>query len=476
MSLRKISQGIGLCIAALLFTGCAATQNKQDLATFNQNLKTGQYQQALDFAKDSGDFNKEGKTDDLLWALQAAHIASLIEDYPESNAIYDQAEDFMKDEDLESLPKEGFEKMGALLINNSVNDYEQTVFDSVMVNTYKGLNNIFLQDWQNARIEFNRAADRQRRAKEHFSKKIADQEKDLKKQKKGKTKGAPTVNYSDSEKLINENFVEMDKWKSYGDYINPYTDYLHGLYFMLAAAQGNKAADYEKAVYSFKRVYGTAGKNSVIAKDLSMARNLQSGKWKRNNIRPQVWVIFENGLAPTLDQIIIPIPLFVVTNEISYVQLALPKIVEEQKAYDKLNISSSGKKIGCTTKIASMDRVIKAEFKKEYPFMVTEAIIQAVVKGTLQYVAEDQLQIFGAIGGALYQAATTHADTRSWSALPKEVQALRIRKPKSGKITLNGTGMLEPVEVTLPESRYSIVHVRAAGSPSQPVVRVVGFN
>lgn len=476
MSLTKMYQGVVLCFAALFFTGCAATQNKHDLAAFNQDLKIGQYQQALDFAKKSGDFDKEGKTDDLLWALQAANISSLIENYPESNTIYDQAEEFMKDEDLESLPKEGFEKMGALLVNNSVNDYEQTVFDSVMVNTYKGLNNIFLQDWQNARIEFNRAADRQRRAKEHFAKKIAAQEKEIKEQKQKKTEKSLTVNYDDSRKTINKNFVEMDKWKSYGDYINPYTDYLHGLYFMLAATQGNKASDYEKAVYSFKRVYGTAGKNSVIANDLAMARNLQSGKWKRDNIRPQVWVIFENGLAPTLDQIIIPIPLFVVTKEISYVQLALPKIVEEQKAYDKLDIFDSGKKLGSTTQIASIDRIVKAEFKKEYPFKVTEAILQAVIKGSLQYVAQDQLDLIGALGGALYQAATTHADTRSWSALPKEVQALRLRKPDSGKITLTGSGMLEPVEVTLPTTRYSIVHVRAAGSPSQPIVRVVGFN
>src|SRR5690606_14048898 len=84
-----------------------------------------------------------------------------------------------KDEDTEHLARKGLEKLTSTLVNNNLNRYSPTVYDGVMVNTYKALNSMFLADAQNARIEFNRAADRQRRAEEHFRSKIQAQKEKL---------------------------------------------------------------------------------------------------------------------------------------------------------------------------------------------------------------------------------------------------------------------------------------------------------
>ncbi|WP_156792192.1 COG3014 family protein [Desulfotalea psychrophila] len=461
---------------AISLGGCGATLNQKKLGTFNQHLQTGRHQQALDLAMNAGDFDQEDRGTDLLWDLQAGNVLTLLGQFKRSNYVYDQAELLMKDKDTEGMATKGVGKIGSMLINNSVNGYQQTVYDSVMINTYKGLNDILLHDWQNARVEFNRAADRQRRAKEHFKKKIAEQEKRLAKEEKKsrRQKAGPSWNMRGASAEIDKNFTELNGWKAYGDYINPYTDYLHGLFFMLAAS-GNSRSDYDKAVYSFKRVAGTHGRNKVIKKDLYLARKLQSGQWRKNRLSPRVWVIFENGLAPTVDEIIIPVPLFLVTKDVDYVQIALPKIVEQPGAYPNLQVSAAGKKLGSTQQIASIDRVVESEFKKEYPYKVTEALISAAIKGTIQYVAEKEAGDLGSILSIVYQAATTHADTRSWTALPKEVQALQIKKPKCNSITLSAKGMLQPVKVALPKNRFSIVHVRAAGVGSQPTVQVVGF-
>ncbi|MGL1930974.1 MAG: hypothetical protein OCC45_04335 [Desulfotalea sp.] len=476
MQNQTILQWFTICLAAFLFSGCSATQNKNDLEAFNNNLKLNQTQEALDIAFSSGGFNDEDETDDMLWALQAANVLSLQEEFERSSFVYKQAESLMKEDDTKNMGTKSLQTVGAVLYNNSINDYSQTVFDTVMINTYKGLNNLFIGESQKARVEFNRAEDRQRRAKEHFSKKIAEQEKKIKKEKKSTGGSKSAWNMTAAKSDINKQFAEVEQWKPYGDYINPYTDYLRGLYFMLNAAPGNLGSDYGKAVFSLKRAAGSQGNNRVIANDLSMAKKLKNGSWKINNLRPQVWVIFENGLAPSIDEIIIPIPLFLVTNEVSYAQIALPKLVIQEKAYNYLTVSSGKKKLGKTMQIASIDRVVQSEYKKEFPYMVTEAITSAIIKGILQYVAQDQLGIFGAIGGALYQTATTHVDTRSWTALPKEVQALRIRKPKNNNITISAPGMIVPINIELPEGRYNIVHVRAAGSPSQPIVRIASFK
>lgn len=463
-----------ISLLSFFFTGCGAIQDKQTLADFNNDFKFGQHEEALNVALSAGHFNTEFQTNDMFWALQAANVISLKEDYKTSNFIYNQAEGFMKDEDTKNSGTSVIRTVEATLINNSVNNYQHKVFDSVMINTYKGLNDIFTGDLQKARVEFNRAEDRQRRAKEHFAKKISQQSKEIAKEESRTNKSQWDM--SAAKKNINKNFTDMAQWEPYGDYINPYTDYLRGLYFMLAASPNNISSDYGKAVFSLTRAAGSQGNNATIAKDLTMAKKLQNGSWQRDKITPQVWIIFENGLAPTIDEIIIPIPLFLVTDEISYAQIALPKLVLEPKAYDHLVISADNKNIGRTVQIASIDRVVQSEFKKDYSYMITKAIASTIVKGVAQHVVQKQLGDWGALAAALYQMTTTHVDTRSWTALPKEVQALRIRKPESNWISINGPGMIEPVMILLPDKRYSIVHVRAAGSPSQPVIRIASFE
>ncbi len=464
---------VGAVVAGL--SGCVP--GKQKLTEINTHMDAGSYEQAAQDAIANGKIQEDGKTSDLLWSLQAGSLLTLTGDFNRSNLIFDQAELLMKDEDTENIGKRSLENATEILFNNSLNGYEPTVYDSVMVNTYKGLNYVLMQDWQNARIEFNRASDRQRRAEEHFKKKIAEEQKKIDEEKDKLAKEGKTSEKGSSQdearSKINEEFAEMDQWKVYGDYINPYSDYLHGLFFMLA---GSGDADYERAVFSLNRVAGMHGRNSVIKKDLLMAKNLKSGAWKRDKVRPQVWVIFENGAAPRTEETLIPIPLFLITDEIAYSQIALPKLVEQPIAYPSLEVSVNNKKIGNTVQISSMDRVVQSEFKKEFPMRVTKGILSTITKGVATHVAQEKLGLFGNIAGSLYQAGTTRVDTRSWTTLPKEVQALRIRRPENNTITLNAPGIPQPLTVNLPDSRYTLVYVKAVGSNTEPALQVVGFN
>ncbi len=474
-SLGKIVVILSSCIVFVVLTGCVTT--RQQLIDINTQMKAGSYEQAAQNAIANGRIDVDGKSSDLLWSLQAGAMLTLIGDYSRSNLIYDQAELLMKGEDTENILENSVEGMAAIFYNNSINGYEPAVYDSVMINTYKGLNCIFLHDWQGARIEFNRAADRQRRAEEFFKKKISEEQEKADEELKTVASRQKNTNSKKSKdearSVINDNFSEMERWKVYGNYINPYTDYLHGLFFMLA---GTGNSDYQRAVFSFNRVAGMHGKNKVISKDLTLAKKLQSGAWRRDRVRPQVWVIFENGFAPLTEEILIPIPLFLVTNEIAYSQIALPKIVEQRVAYSALEVSCGGKKLGKTVQIASMDRVIQSEFKKEFPLRVTKAIVSAFTKGAMQYVAQEKFGLLGAIGGTLYQATTTHVDNRTWTSLPKEIQALRIRRPSGNSLTLSAMGMPQPITVELPDSRYTLVYVKALGPYSQPALQIVGFN
>lgn len=473
-------KGLTLVSGLLLLAGCQTLSSKQSLEDFNQHYSQGQYQAAADFALKAGGIDAEGKGGDLLWSLQAGSALNASGQFDFSTRVFDHAETMMKAEDTENIGRKGLEKVTATLINNNLNRYDPAVYDGVMVNTYKALNSIFLQDLQGARIEFNRAADRQRRAEETFKARIEEQKAKLAEthqQTEGEQAATSQLDFSkseqESEQTIYDAFPELEEWKAYPDFVNPYTDYLHGLYFMLASADRD---DYGKARQSLRRVAGMAPRNDAVQTDLKVANKLRTGAWRKHKLSPAVWVIFENGEAPAIDEVLIPLPLFLVSNKVEYAQIALPKLKERERAYPYLEIRSGGKRLGKTELLASMDRVIQTEFKREFPLKVTEAVASTLTKAFIQYQAKKELGLAGSLLAGVYQATTTRADTRNWSSLPKEVQVSRLRKPANGTLELSAPGMSQPLKVELPDSRFSVIHVKASAPGSTPVYQVAGFD
>ena len=473
-------KGLVLACGMLTLAGCQTLSSKANLDSYNQQFANGQYREAADFALKSGGINEEGESKNLLWSLQAGTALSASGQFEFSTRVFDHAETLMKDEDTESLGRKGLEKVTANLINNNLNRYSPTVYDGVMVNTYKALNNIFLQDMQNARIEFNRAADRQRRAEETFKARIAEQKDKMAEaeQQAKATDGQPApVDFDKSRQAsqdtIYENFPELKEWEAYPDFVNPYTDYLHGLYFMLASTDRE---DYGKARQSLRRVAGMTANHPAVKTDLMVIDNLRRGKWSKNKLSPAVWVIFENGEGPMIDETLIPLPLFLLNDKVEYSQIALPKLKTRSQAYPYLDVYAGGKHQGKTKLLASMDRVIQTEFKREFPLKMTEAIASTLTKAFIQYQARKEGGLAGSILAGVYQAATTRADTRSWTSLPKEVQVARLRKPADGKLQLKAPGLAAPLDVELPDNQFTLIYVRATTPGSTPTYQIAGFD
>lgn len=449
-----------IALFAVVAAGCQTLENKKHTQSFEQTLQSGNYGSAAAIAISEGSIKEDGSSKELLWSLQAGAALANAGDYAYSNAVLDNAESFMKIEDLENLLKKGGEQLTAILLNNSFNDYDPAVYDGVMVNTIKAVNFLKLKDYENARIEFNRSMERQRLAEEFFRKKIEEQEKKKAEERSG---GANVdQNLSSSRGAVDEQFPELSSWEVYPDFVNPYTDYMHSLFFFLT---GSDSSDMGKARDSIRRVAGMVPDNEYIKVDLSVIDNVARGKWTKRKLIPAVWVVFENGLAPKIDEILIPLPLVLATNELHYAQIALPKLAEGQQAFPYLEVSTSNGNRVQTQELASIERVIQTEFKKEYPYRVTQAVMSTTVKAVMQHNLQKQGGVASLLG-ALYQAATTRADTRSWSALPKEYQVARLRRPADGKLTISAPGNASAVEVALPDGQFAIIHVKATTSGS----------
>ena len=103
-------------------------------------------------------FNDERKkvdkgNDTIYIGLNVGALARNCENYEQSIYFFDKAEEAYKyDVDLQGLGKKSVKMLSSTLINESINDYEGTLYERIMVNVYKGLNFMSLKDFANARV------------------------------------------------------------------------------------------------------------------------------------------------------------------------------------------------------------------------------------------------------------------------------------------------------------------------------------
>jgi len=456
-------------VLAALLVSCASTQ-KSARKDLDMNLQIGNTEQAIVMATDKADLDVEkNELGNQLWGMQSASLYRLTKQYDQSNKFFDLIEDVMYQEDTESVLAEGAETFGSMLTNDSFLDYEQTMYDSIMVNTYKALNFTALGDFENARVEWNRSDDRQRRAADYFAEKINGKKEEIAKEaEKEKEESGQDIDenvdksLSQSEKLLAEQGIDMSGWKAYEGYVNPFSTFMHGLFFMLTAQD---KADVNKAVDSFKRVEGITNA-SAASQTLSLAKDVLNGRKSKDNLN-KVWVIFENGRAAVKEEMRIDLPLFLVSGNVSYVGMALPKIEEQHDYFNTLRIGNAETEV-----IADMDRIIKAEFKEEFPLILTREITRATAKTIIQKQLNDENPLLG-LGASLLQYATTSADLRTWSLLPKNFQAAVVDAPSDNQLIIESQGFAQPITVDIESGKNSIVYVRAVNNTMVPSVEVI---
>ena len=443
------------------FAGCNAP--KGHLATFNGHFERFDYENSALFAEGKISKQKNPKGEDLLWALQLGTVKRIQQDYAKSTESFDKAEDMLKYYDEQSTLGDG---IGSTIVNENVIPYRGEEYDGIMVNVYKALNFMAEKNFDLARVEFNRALDRQRRAKEKFNEEINKLRTELEKEQQQNEFSKSNVENPQTAELLAQKYPNLHNFEAYPDFVNPFATYLAGIFF-------NLVSDHAKAVDLLKESYGMVGENGYIAEDLRATEDILDGK---SRLEDTVWLIFENGLGPVKKELRLDIPLFVATDDVKYVGIALPELHFRNQAHQYLIAEVEGKDYE-TRLVSDMDRVIRTEFSKDYTGILTRAIISATAKTVAQYALEKQNSSNSSIASifmAAYSFATTAADVRIWTSLPKEFQVARFPKPKNGKLKVKPPGSV-PVEINIPDCNNAIVYVRITTDQAEPIFEVIDF-
>lgn len=382
--------------------------------------------------------------DKLMWSELGGSLERNCKNYSQSNFYFDIAESLYKSEvDLENAGETALKAVGTTLTNDNAIDYQGNVYESIMLNTYKGLNFMSLNDNQNARVEFNRALDRQRRAKDEFASKIQKEQEKLAQEDANNYQAAQNQQTLD---VINNQYQNtiFSGFRAYPDFINPFTTYMAALFYL-------SDKDYLKARDLLKESAAMQPQNTAIKSDFELVDKIVKKKNKDNHI----WLIYENGKSVMKDEFRLDIPLFIVSSKVLYTGIALPTLKEQANSYDFLNINNQPTMI-----ITDMDRVIKTEFKTKLPMIITRAVIRTVAKTIAQAQASDQHQVAG-IALAIFNAVTNKADVRSWVSLPKNFQVARVvNQGIQVDITTNAQELIHSALV--PKNKNAIFYVRSS--------------
>lgn len=450
-------------IMSLLGAGCASyTAQTQKVS---QSWDMGNFQAAAIQITQEAD--KRGNSKDaIIWRLEQGAVLRAAERFEESNQAFDKAEELVNKYEEAAKMSVSREAL-ATVTNLTALPYEGFAYDKIMMNTYKALNYLQMGDSEKARVEFNRAFQRQHNAVHINTKRI---EKAIEEgNKQNYNVDLAKVNRDGKFKNQFDNYYgDLEQFKAYAVYVNPLTVYLDGLYYMTHATGGS---DLERSRKSFERVLGMIGENKYIRQDMETLQQAVNGK----PISATTYVFFETGQSPEREQIRIDLPLFIITPGVPYVGAAFPKLKYRTDYISALNVSYDGKTEAAFL-LSNMDAVVAREFKNELPTIITKTLIASAIKagatyGTYAGATNGGRKNSGAglavlIAGALYQVAMNQADLRTWTTLPKEFQFCRIPTPANRKIELDHPYLGRKTPVVIDEGVVNVVWVKSVNRKS----------
>ncbi len=506
-SLRRLAP-LAATAALLLLSGCQTYQQKsEDLASAFRGSNIA----AAVATADREAADKAGGKDELLWRLEQGAVlrtavladptqlpppvivppkdpaapipvaptpVELATAYTQrSIAAFNLAEERVNYWEEQAKIKVGSEAF-ALVTNQANIPYRGRAYDKVLLNTYQALNYLQIGQPDKARVELNRALQRQRDAVELNQKAIAEAQAQAAKAAKGEVqdekgqKAAYDVNAAQADPAAGPALsaalaASTANMKAYGDYVNPFAVFLDGLFFTL---RGENGSDWERGRKSFERLAALVPENPYVAADAALGAAAAEGKLPE----AITYVIFETGTGPIRDQLRIDIPTFLVTSKLAYVGAAFPRLEYNSNYLPSLSVSAGGQSLTTAT-VASMDSVVANDFKNEWPTILTKTLITTATKAIIQTVVQKQLDdqspIFGLVGAVAMtalNASTNIADTRTWITIPKEFQYARLATPADRQLTLSAGGQTRTI--SLDPGAVNVVYVKSISATSPLLV------
>lgn len=440
-----------LLLSVVALAGCAS-QSARDELDFNQYVTSGNYEAGLVYSMERANPQDPDKADQQ-WLLQAASLNFILNNGPRSNTLFRKAETLGRAQDLQGALATTGNFARRIAVDEGAVEYQSAYYEDTMMNFYQAVNYWSSGAHADARVEFMRLDERQRRSAEYYAKRIVEQREALEEDEQASGVGAAERQLAAS----------VRQWEPYEGYVNPAATYLDGLFFL---KNGKSTSDYQRALSSFKRVYGLTENDRVLADKLLAEAAL---KGSRTELNQYVWVVFEQGTVARKQSKRIDVPLFTGTGVV-YTGVSFPEMQPDNGKQPVLNVSNASGETSSTTPVGDMDRIAVADYKVELPSIVSRSIASAAVNALGQEVARQQFGMGGAITGAVYHQLSNNADIRTWSLLPKNFQVARMRH-SGGAVSVSAPSSGETLTFDVRQDQPTIIYIKQTGAHAPLVAK-----
>jgi len=453
----------------LLIGGC--TTYNDEVAAARQSWSTGQWERTAEIGS-ALSTDKDGHRNEVLLGLEQGTILRTVDRIEESNAVFESTWTGIQKMDEQAdfrISQAG----RSLLVNPGMTDYRARTYDRIMLHTYAALNALVLDDPKFARVALNRAYNAQQSAVEENSKRIEKLQNQIENDHQEDESAVDVdriANDPTTQAKLDELYSPVRNMKPYAPYVNPFSVYLDGLFFLNRPTDGS---DLERGLKSMERVSSLNPDSSWLRREFEIARDILAGREQED----AVIVLLETGLAPIRVAEKLELPLFIFgSGSVPFFAAAFPVLRFQEPYPGPLEVQAGGETVSTQT-IADMDRVIAQEFRDHESLVVMQSLLAGATKAAAFYVARSQakdnstVQALIDITGIFYQAFTNQPDLRTWFTLPKQFQGIRVPFPGNGVLTLSFPQSNQIVEVPLKSGKLVVVLVRVTSTPINPVIQ-----
>ena len=460
----------------LLIAGCAGMADIRGTRNFMEPYSQGDYLAAAETL--GGESALDYDDENLLTSLHVGTALKAAGAYDASQTAFDRAESGLlwKADEITSVDE--LLSAGLTLVTNDLaRSYQGDIYDGVLVNTFKAMNAVYLGDTDRARVELNRADQRQTNAVEQLAVKV-------------RALGADDPGVGENHQVQDEQIDDAlaDVWKAdspvskrlaavealgqYQNLRNPFTDWFHGV-FRLATGEANRASNL------FRDAAVLDGRNNrFVLADLLLA---EAAAGSSSGVPERVWIIHEDGTGPYLNEFRFDFPV-VTSNGVIVAGIALPEFVEGSSAVGTLAVTADGQSYR-TEPLLNVDRYAATEFRAGYGAIVGKAVASAIIRTVLQAVAQkeanEQGGIFGSVlslGSTIGSVVLTQADTRTWTSLPKSIAVASLPRPSDGRLRIATSGRQTIYDDVVPVGRFVLITVKTIQGGVSPSIHVAAFG
>lgn len=474
MLLTRLARRSAVLLGVALLAGCAGTRtvDQQEASA----LLAGSDYQAYAALYLDDDGQPKYDPESLLDALEAGKAFNDAGMWAFSRDAFDAAARKLSwKEDTVDTPAEVANLFGTTLTSDAFGAYQGKIHQGALIDYYQAINHLMLGDEANARVDFNRLQVRQDNAvaqldafastvNQTVKDGLDDEEGDSAKQSLGEVGPKIADGIKDLPSGLSKSKIRMAA-----------ADAMAAVFRASSSAQSDKRSNLSRDMLkSAASASATRGGNAVIA---YLGREIRRGKGALKN---KAVILYEDGTGPGFSEFRIDLPLFIVTDKVTYTGIALPQFQPGKPALGGLRIGS-GKTQQETAVLTDVNELAGLEFDAAYKGIVAKAVISTIIKTTAQAAINHQIdqQASNSLVGSLLklgtgaaQYALTRADVRSWTNLPNTIQMVAVDRPANGLLTLADAQGQSFAEVSLPENANSLVLVKASGTLGRPAVYV----